>query len=412
MERTDSRKSVDHTTEEDRVIELQKEKDLAVSRTMTGDPKFPTIAEVGLAEALIDSWNFNVLDVSQDQLTTAVLYMVCDSSQQCRQYLSRSTAMNFIKAAEAGYLVGPQYHNWCHGADTTHGVYRTFCLIDAHKNNLINSLDRFAMLISAIGHDIGHPGLNNPFLIDTRHDLAIQYNDISPLENLHCSKLFDICSHDNTNVFQKLNAEQYKDVRRVCIQTILHTDMKHHFGMVKDLQILYELNSEVFSKRSLEGFKEIVKEDTTRILILQLILHAADVSNSAKPNVICKAWSKHVLEEFFAQGDKEKELGIPVQMLNDRDKVNKPHSQIGFIDFVVAPLVLANLKIFPQLRESGQHLVDNHTEWIEVWTKESNPSQKEVDDMKARNQKLKANFAEILAQKNVKEKWNKQSKAK
>merc|ERR1719265_679726 len=84
MERTDSRKSVDHTTEEDRVIELQKEKDLAVSRTMTGDPKFPTIAEVGLAEALIDSWNFNVLDVSQDQLTTAVLYMVCDSSQQCR----------------------------------------------------------------------------------------------------------------------------------------------------------------------------------------------------------------------------------------------------------------------------------------------------------------------------------------
>ena len=28
-------------------------------------------------------------------------------------------------------------------------------------------------------------------------------------------------------------------------------------------------------------------------------------------------------DEFFAQGDKEKELGIPVGMLNDRDKVNR-----------------------------------------------------------------------------------------
>ena len=28
------------------------------------------------------------------------------------------------------------------------------------------------------------------------------------------------------------------------------------------------------------------------------------------------------VDEFFAQGDMEKEKGIPVQMLNDRDKVN------------------------------------------------------------------------------------------
>ena len=35
-----------------------------------------------------------------------------------------------------------------------------------------------------------------------------------------------------------------------------------------------------------------------------------------------EAW--RVLEEFFNQGDEEKSLGLPVGMLNDRDKVNKP----------------------------------------------------------------------------------------
>merc|ERR1719230_1859038 len=123
--------------------------------------------------------------------------------------------------------------------------------------------------------------------------------------------------------------------------------------------------------------KELMRDPTTKILILQLIMHQADISNSTKPFEICRAWSARVLEEFFAQGDKEKELGIPVQMLNDREKVNKPHSQIGFIDFVIAPLLTISLKIFPALRLNAQHLVDNHAEWIRIWTTECSPSEKE-----------------------------------
>ncbi len=61
----------------------------------------------------------------------------------------------------------------------------------------------------------------------------------------------------------------------------------------------------------------------------KLILHAADVSNPFKPFPICRAWAYLVLEEFFCQGDREKQLGLTVQMLNDRNKVKKPLSQIG-----------------------------------------------------------------------------------
>eukprot|EP00971_Amphidinium_carterae_P110114 2181230-Amphidinium_carterae.2 len=38
------------------------------------------------------------------------------------------------------------------------------------------------------------PGVNNQYLIETAHELAIKYNDRSPLENFHCSKLFEILS--------------------------------------------------------------------------------------------------------------------------------------------------------------------------------------------------------------------------
>ena len=35
-------------------------------------------------------------------------------------------------------------------------------------------------------------------------------------------------------------------VHQVCIEAILHTDNTQHFAMVKELQMLYEMNSDVF----------------------------------------------------------------------------------------------------------------------------------------------------------------------
>merc|ERR1719191_2682212 len=98
---------------------------------------------------------------------------------------------------------------------------------------------------------------------------------------------------------------------------------------------------------------------------MNVFLHFSDVANPCRPWDICKKWSFLVLDEFFAQGDQEKSLGIPVQMLNDRDKVNKPNSQIGFLDFMVAPLISVMIRIMPKLHELGDNLVNNMEKWEE-----------------------------------------------
>ena len=53
-------------------------------------------------------------------------------------------------------------------------------------------MEIFSLLFASLVHDIGHKGVNNSFLVQTRDPLAIIYNDFSVLENMHAAKTFEL----------------------------------------------------------------------------------------------------------------------------------------------------------------------------------------------------------------------------
>jgi hypothetical protein len=72
--------------------------------------------------------------------------------------------------------------------------------------------------------------------------------------------------------------------------------------------------------------------------VLEMVLHAADVANPCRNAQIYRLWTERVMEEFYAQGDREKDAGLVVSKFFDRAQPNVPKCQLGFINFVVAPL--------------------------------------------------------------------------
>lgn len=62
--------------------------------------------------------------------------------------------------------------------------------------------------LSAICHDLDHKGLNNDFLIKTSSPLAIQYNDLSPLENHHLAQSFRLLNRDDCGLLSHLSKER------------------------------------------------------------------------------------------------------------------------------------------------------------------------------------------------------------
>ena len=77
---------------------------------------------------------------------------------------------------------------------------------------------------------------------------------------------------------------------------------------------------------------------TEELMILKMILKASDIGNVTKGRTICLGWTERVVAEFFAQGDLEAELNLPVTPFMDRNSAVIPKQQIGFYNFIAKPM--------------------------------------------------------------------------
>lgn len=238
--------------------------------------------------------------------------------------------------------------------------------------------------------------------------MALQYNDKSPLENMHCAWLYNVLAQPENNIFMTLSRDEYKEARQICITTILHTDMASHQDMVRDLHLLYAQDKQAFERarridKNTNHVKEVRDEDVKEILeknkmlCLCAILHSADVSNPCRKWEVSQKWAYACLEEFFLQGDQEKEHLIPVSFLNDREKLNKPNSQIGFIEFMIAPLFVAMIQIWPAMHEYGDNIVNNLNGWKDIWVAEIKPSEDDQKGVANRIKKVRTQFEEVMS---------------
>ena len=83
-----------------------------------------------------------------------------------------------------------------------------------------------------------------------------------------------------------------------------------------------------------------------------------------------------------------------LKMLNDRTKVKKSLSQIGFIEFVVCPLYFCFAAIMPPIAPCAENLINNLRQWEAEWLEESEPKEEEQAAVHQRIENLEATFQE------------------
>jgi hypothetical protein len=242
------------------------------------------------------------------------------------------------------------YHTSLHGVDVCYSIYMILTLLKDEDNKIINisEFDIASLVIASLCHDIGHPGLNNKFLINSNDELSIFYNNISVLENFHCAKTFKLLENDDINIFSNYSNEEFSLMRKKMIDEILATDMASHFKVIDE-------------------YKEYKKDKDKKLVQNQLnfFLHTADLSHNFRQFEISIKWVELLSNEFWNQGDKEKELGLPVSFLCDRNDVNVPKSQISFINTFILPII----KELVDTNKKFECFEKNANNNLNIWTK-------------------------------------------
>ena len=255
----------------------------------------------------------------------------------------------------------------------------------------LDHIDILSYFLASLLHDVGHPGLNNSYQQNKQTKLALKYNDKSILENYHSYKGLRLFTKNSSDILEFLSADEKKIFRKRFISCIFATDMAYHSSVLsniaskidkinaaietenqnsnknnnnlagaskEDQNISKKYNGfaleetdekHLLSQKRIKKFFEIdidgenlnnqknIKFELQQDF-LNLLVHSSDVSNPSKDLTVYSIWTKLVMQEFFNQGELEKSENLPVSYLCDRVTTNVPKSQVGFINFIVAPL--------------------------------------------------------------------------
>ncbi|XP_031156019.1 calcium/calmodulin-dependent 3',5'-cyclic nucleotide phosphodiesterase 1A isoform X2 [Sander lucioperca] len=272
----------------------------------------------------VDMWSFDVFalnDASGDHALKFVFYDLLTRYGLINRFkVPISALISFLDSLEAGYSKYKNpYHNLMHAADVTQTIH--YLLLKTGIVHWLTELEIFAIIFAAAIHDFEHTGTTNNFHIQTRSDTAMLYNDRAVLENYHVSAAYRLLQGDDEmNILTNLSKDDWRELRTLVVEMVLATDMSCHFQQIKAMKSVLQQPEAIDKPKA-----------------LSLLLHTADISHPAKNWDLHHRWTTSLLEEFFRQGDKEAELGLPFSPLCDRKSTLVAQSQIGFIDFIVEP---------------------------------------------------------------------------
>uniref|UniRef100_UPI00398F7442 3',5'-cyclic-AMP phosphodiesterase 4D isoform X3 n=1 Tax=Pristiophorus japonicus TaxID=55135 RepID=UPI00398F7442 len=327
----------------------------------------------------INKWGLNIFKVAEysgNRPLTVIIYTIFQERELLKTFkIPAVTLITYLMTLEDHYHADVAFHNNIHAADvaqSTHVLLSTPAL-----EAVFTDLEVLTAIFASAIHDVDHPGVSNQFLINTNSELALMYNDSSVLENHHLAVGFKLLQEENCDIFQNLTKKQRQSVRKMAIDIVLATDMSKHMNLLADLKTMVE------TKKVTSSGVLLLDNYSDRIQVLQNMVHCADLSNPTKPLQLYRQWTDRIMEEFFRQGDRERERGMEISPMCDEHNASVEKTQVGFIDYIVHPLweTWADL-VHPDAQGMLDTLEDNR-EWYQSTIPQS-PSPTTDDDGEGR----------------------------
>lgn len=319
-----------------------------------GMQRFEAPPEIVDALRGCDQWDYDVINLETISGNRPLYHLGRRLFEQFNvpEYLSVSESVirNWLQLIEGNYHVHNSYHNSTHAADVLQAT--SVFLKKPDVKAVLDHTDEVASLIAAVVHDVDHPGFTNSHLCNAGNGLAILYNDIAVLESHHAAMAFKLTAKDQkSNIFQNIDADQFKLIRQSVIDMVMATEMKQHFEHLAKFDNNFNKRHSIHEDTASTNGRGTPESTTSNInfsspenkgVLRRMLIKCSDIGNPARPNSLCTKWAYRIAEEYFKQTEEEEKLGLPIVMpVFDRKTCNIPKSQLFFMDYFVMNLYQA-----------------------------------------------------------------------
>jgi hypothetical protein len=320
--------------------------------------------------ALLNTLDLNPFDFCPEDLIHLVLEIFDRLELPARLNLDRFRLEAFVMCVRHSMRDSNSYHSWIHVFDVTHTVY--VLARDSGMMDNLHDIDRFALIVAALCHDLDHPGFSNMKLAEAvvshraHADRAFNPRD-KLLEKHHSLRAFEIMVSLNIDLLHGLSTNDFYSFRRTVESVILATDMSKHAVFVAAASVAASVDVDGAADCGVHpgrtSSREASEADAKKILQMQILLKAADISNVIKPFHVAARWAVCVTDEFFNQGQMEREAGLAVSPNCDETTVSRIGLQRGFIDFLARPFYVVVAHMFPELECLLVQIDENRKLW-------------------------------------------------
>lgn len=364
---------------------------------------------------LVGHWSFPAHDLTNDDLVYCVFVILRYAllflgDHPCGTNPSENELLGFVYLTRDTYKNGNPFHNFRHAVDVVqacfHYLVRLKCFPEfaqfecdpradetpyiqgaktlPHTQLLatakcaplaeldgavphLNPIQSLSLLMAALGHDVGHPGVTNAFLIKHAAPTAQVYSERLVLELYHATVFLNkiLCVSCPALLAVETDPVTGLTVKKLISGSILATDMAEHFEYIHRL-------------------KEFTSADDKVRLILLLLIKCADISNVTRPLRVLSQWAVALSREFDEVDILEKKIASRSTESNDGALPGditysrlpstlagvleaNPHihkGQIFFIQTFAEGLFNSILELLPELRYTCDIIRDNKSFWL------------------------------------------------
>jgi len=288
-----------------------------------------------------------------------------------------SQLRDFVSAIASMYHPNP-FHNWEHACHVTMSVNKLLMRIvapDVEMENLeegacnhdklasqihaythgINSdpLGIFAIIFSAIIHDVDHRGVSNPQLMTEEQEMAAKFHNKSIAEQHSFHLAWDLLMSER---FDDLRACLFADkdellrFRQITINVVMATDI-----FDKELN---DLRKKRWDKAFCTDAPVADINNLRATIVIEHIIQASDVSHTMQHWHVYRKWNKKLFQEMY--------LAFRAGRMGTDPSTFWYASELGFFDNYIIPLAkkLQDCAVFGvSSDEYLNYALQNRAEW-------------------------------------------------